>query len=204
MCRRVTPLLSALCVLVVASAVTADDWTQWRGPDRLAVWHDTGIVGELPDELLVKWSTSIRSGYSGPAVADGRVFITDWYEDPDSRTLDGIERALALDETTGDVLWTHEWQTTYRMMMGSYAVGPRATPTVDGDRVYVVGATGRLFCLDVETGGLIWSKDYVADYDTSIPTWGIASAPLVDGDKLITVVGGEPDALIVAFDKRTG
>jgi len=202
--RSVTPLLSILSVLVSASAVTAEDWKQWRGPDRLAVWHDTGIVGELPDELLVKWSTSIRSGYSGPAVADGRVFITDWYEDPDSRTLDGIERAVALDEATGDVLWTHEWQTSYRMLSISYAVGPRATPTVDGDRVYIVGGTGQLFCFDVVTGEVLWEKDYVAEYDTSVPVWGIVSGPLVDGDRLIAFVGGEPDAGVVAFNKYTG
>ena len=186
-------------------AVEADDWEQWRGADRLGIWHEDGIIDSFPDSgLTVTWRTPLRSGFSGPAVSDGRVFVLDWMEDLASRTLDGTERAVALDEQTGMVLWTHEWQTTYRMMMASYAVGPRATPTVDGDRVYVVGATGRLFCLDVETGGLIWSKDYVADYDTSIPTWGIASAPLVDGDRLIAVVGGEPDALIVAFDKRTG
>ena len=88
--------------------------------------------------------------------------------------------------------------------MFSYAVGPRATPTVDGNRVYVVGATGRLLCLNVETGDLLWEKDYIADYGTSVPTWGVASAPLVDGERLITLVGGEPDALVMAFDKHTG
>ena len=194
---------TALAMAAVAG-VSADDWPQWRGPERLAVWQEAGIVEELPEQLQVAWSTPLRAGYSGPAVADGRVFITDWAEDPDSRTLDGTERALALDEQTGEVLWTHEWQTSYRMLSVAYAVGPRATPTVDGDRVYVVGGTGRLFCLDVATGRVLWEKDYVAEYGTSVPTWGIVSAPLVDGDRLITVVGGEPDALVVAFDKHTG
>ena len=193
----------ALAMAAVA-VVSADDWPQWRGPERLAVWQEAGIVDELPEQLKVAWSTPLRAGYSGPAVADGRVFITDWAEDPDSRTLDGTERALALDEQTGEVLWPHEWRTSYRMLSVAYAVGPRATPTVDGDRVYVVGGTGRLFCLDVATGRVLWEKDYVAEYGTSVPTWGIVSAPLVDGDRLITVVGGEPDALVVAFDKHTG
>ena len=194
----------AVIAFISGVSGSAADWAQWRGAGRLAVWHEAGIVQDLPDHLLVSWRTPIRSGYAGPAVAGGRVFVTDWREDPDSRTVDGTERVLALDERTGDVLWTHEWRTSYRMMMVSYAIGPRATPTVDGDRVYVVGATGRLFCLDVETGRVVWEKDYVADYDTSVPTWGIASAPLVDGELLLTVVGGEPDALVVAFDKRTG
>ncbi len=197
-------VLIAVIGFALSVSGSAADWTQWRGADRLAVWHETGIVEDLPDQLQVRWRTPIRSGYAGPAVAGGRVFVTDWREDPDTRTIDGTERVLALDERTGDVLWTHEWHTSYRMMMVSYAIGPRATPTVDGDRVYVVGATGRLFCLDVETGRVVWEKDYVADYDTNVPTWGIASAPLVDVDLLLAVVGGEPDALVVAFDKRTG
>ena len=198
---------TALALLMGLGVVTvgADDWEQWRGAERLGVWHEGGILESFPDDgLSVRWRTPLRSGYAGPAVSAGRVFVVDWLEDPESRTLDGTERAVALDEASGVVLWTHEWQTSYRMLMASYAVGPRATPTVDGDRVYVVGATGRLLCLDVETGEVIWEKDYVADYGTSVPTWGVASAPLVDGDRLLTVVGGEPDALVVAFDKRTG
>ena len=189
---------------VLSGTMFAADWPQWRGVDRLAEWRETGIVEELPEQLLVRWRTPIRSGYSGPAVADGRIFITDWVEDTGSRTLDGTERLIALDEESGFVLWTYEWKTSYRMLQVSYAVGPRATPTVDGDRVYVVGATGRLFCFNVETGRMLWEKDYVADYGTSVPVWGIVSAPLVDGERLITVVGGEPDALVVAFDKRSG
>ena len=194
----------AVGITWAVAPLLAEDWPQWRGADRLAVWYETGVVEALPDELTFTWRVPLGSGYSGPAVADGRVFITDWREDPDSRTLDGTERALALDEHTGEVLWTHEWTTSYRMLSISYAIGPRATPTVDGDRVYVVGATGRLFCLDVETGAIRWQKDFVAEYDTSVPTWGITSAPLVDGDRLITVVGGKLDALVIAFDKRTG
>lgn len=195
---------AVLALFTTAGAASADDWPQWRGEDRLAVWRETGIVEELPDALAVSWRTPLRSGYSGPAVAGGRVFVTDWREDPDSRTLDGVERMIALDERTGAVLWTHEWRTSYRMLSVAYAIGPRSTPTVDGDRVYVVGATGRLFCFDVETGAVRWEKDYVADYGTSVPVWGVVSAPLVDGDRLLAVVGGEPDALVVAFDKRTG
>ena len=189
--RSHLPWLSSVLAgcLAASTHVVADDWPQWRGPDRLAVWHETGIVDQLPDELEVTWRVPIRSGYSGPAVAGGRVFVTDWEEDPESRTVDGTERLVVLDEQTGELLWTREWPTSYRMLMFSYAVGPRATPTVDGDRVYVLGATGRLLCLNVETGALIWEKDYIADYDTSVPTWGVASAPLVDGDRLIALVG---------------
>ena len=184
--------------------LSANDWPEWRGVNRDGVWAETGIVDELPTDLNVKWRLPINSGYSGAAVADGRVFITDWAEDSTSRTMDGTERAIAIDEETGEILWVREWPTTYRMLMISYAIGPRATPTVDGDRVYVVSAAGDLYCLSVETGEVLWEKHYIADYDSFIPTWGVASSPIVDGDRLITVVGGEPGGLIMAFDKRTG
>ena len=200
-----------LFVLIMAGvvggipAVYAEDWPQWRGEGRLAIWNETRIIDEFPDEgLKVVWRAPIRSGFAGPAVSEGRVFVLDWQEDPQSRTLDGIERLVALDEKTGSVLWTHEWATSYRMLQGSYAIGPRATPTVEGDRVYVVGASGVLRCVNVQTGNLIWTKNYIDDYDTSVATWGVSSAPLVDGDRLIAIVGGEPDALVVAFNKRTG
>ena len=195
-------MLTGLGIMV--SPVLADDWTQWRGLDRLGIWNETGIVEELPPELKITWRAPIRGGFSGPVVSNGRVFVTDWQEDSESRTMDGVERVVALDEQTGEVLWAQEWSTTYRMLMGSYASGPRASPTVDDDRLYAVGASGVLVCIDVESGELIWKKDYRADYDAYVPTWGIASSPLVDGDRLIAIVGGEPGALVVAFDKYTG
>ena len=197
-------LALAGCVLLMAPVAFANDWPEWRGTGRAGVWSETGIVQELPAELKVKWRVPVNSGFSGPAVVDGRVFITDWAEDPASRTMDGTERAIALDEETGEILWIREWPTSYRMLMVSYAIGPRATPTVDGDRVYVVGAAGDLLCLEVETGEVIWEKHYIAEFDSFVPTWGVASSPIVDGDHLISVVGAEPGGVVVAFDKRTG
>ena len=202
--RRVRFPGVVMATVLLAPVLSAEDWPQWRGAGRLAVWNETGIVEQLPDALKVTWRVPIGSGYAGPAIAEGRVFVTDWVDDPDSRTMDGIERLFALDEETGAILWTHEWATTYRMLMASYATGPRATPTIDDDRVYVLGATGHLICLDVTEGRVLWQKDYANEFDSTIPTWGTSSPPLVDGDKLIAVVGGKPDAMVVAFDKHTG
>ena len=198
--------LVAVVISATAGLATpfAKDWPQWRGVERLGLWTETGILEEFPDAgLTVKWRVPINGGYSGPAVADGRVFVLDYVE-TEPRIMDGTERLLALSEETGEMLWTHEWSTTYRMLMFTYATGPRATPTVDGNRVYVTGATGRIFCLSAETGEVVWEKDTVAEYDASIPVWGTSSAPLVDGDRVIFLVGGEPDALVMAFDKHTG
>jgi outer membrane protein assembly factor BamB len=183
-------------------ALRADDWPEWRGKGRLGVWNETGIVETMPAAgLPVSWRTPIYAGYAGPAVAGGRVFVTD------SRRVkanQAIERAIALDEATGRVLWTKEWETNYSGLQLVYAIGPRATPTVDGSRVYVLGAMGHLFALDVATGQVLWQKDYVKDFNASVPAWGMAGAPLVDGDRLICLVGGEPDAKLMALDKATG
>ena len=195
---------SALFALAITLRVTvgAEDWPEWRGAGRLGVWNTSGIVETFPPEgLPVAWRTPIMQGYAGPAIAAGRVFVTD--ARPLKRN-EMMERISALDEKTGKVLWSHEWQTDYTGMQLVYAIGPRATPTVDGDRVFALGAMGNLFALDTATGKVLWAKDYVKDFNASVPSWGMTGAPLVDGDRLICLVGGEPDAMVMALDKATG
>ena len=194
-------LLCVVALLAVSSAgLWAEDWPEFRGAGRGGIWTESGILESFPaGGLDVLWRTPVKGGYSGAAVARGRVFLTDFTV---AKGLRGTERALALDERTGRVLWTHEWDAHYAGLM--WAHGPRATPTVDGDRVYVLGAMGVLHCLDVETGRVLWKKDYVAEYNAPVSMWGIAGAPLVEDGLLIAVVNGEPDALVIGFDKRTG
>jgi outer membrane protein assembly factor BamB len=189
----------------LATPAPAEDWPEWRGKGRRGVWSETGLVESFPDGgLPVVWRVPISSGYAGPAVADGRVYVLDWTKKADTRTMEGAERLLCLDEATGKTLWTREWPVSYAAIMASYAIGPRATPTVSGDRVYVLGAVGDLLAIDVETGEVAWSHDFVEEYDASIPIWGTASAPLVDGDLVIAVAGAEPDGKVIAYDRRTG
>ena len=202
--RSRLPFAAALLCLAAAGAreLRADDWPEWRGRGRLGVWNETGIVDTFPaGGLTVRWRTPIHAGYAGPSVSGGRVFVTDSRRIRANRAM---ERALALDEATGKILWTHEWEADYTGLQLIYAIGPRATPTVDGDRVYVLGAMGRLTAFETATGRVIWEKDFVRDYHAQVPSWGMASAPLVDGDRLIAVVGGEPNAKVMAFDKSTG
>ena len=197
-------LVAAVVLCAAAWPLRAADWPEWRGAGRVGVWTESGILEEFPEEgLTAAWRVPIHGGYAGPAVADGRVFVTD-AQRPDPRSTAAIERILALDEATGAVLWTHEWETNYAGLQLAYAIGPRATPTVDGDVVYALGAMGNLVALDVADGGVRWQKDYVRDFGAAVPSWGISGAPLVDGDRLICLVGGEPDAKVIAFDKRTG
>ena len=189
-----------LLVFLSATKGFAEDWPEFRGAGRLGVWHETGVLERFPDAgLKVRWRVPIRAGYSGPAVADGRVFVTDFEMTNGMR---GTERALALDEVSGEELWVQEWPADYAGIQ--WEVGPSATPTVDGDLVYVLGRTGVLSALKVDTGELLWRKSYSEDYAVDRMRWGFdwgfASAPLVDGDRLICFVGG-PEARVVAFDK---
>jgi outer membrane protein assembly factor BamB len=190
-----------ICVLKITFApIFAEDWPEWRGKGRNGIWTESGILDKFPEKgLTAVWRTPIHGGFAGPAVAGGRVFVTDFKRSSGKK---GMERALCLDEKSGKILWTREWDADYQGI--SYDTGPRATPTVDGDRVYIVGGSGTLLCLNARTGDVIWRKDYVKDYRMQMPTWGIASAPLVDGDRLIAIVGGQPDAKVIAFDKMTG
>jgi outer membrane protein assembly factor BamB len=195
---------AAVCVVVAAVGLPADDWPEFRGKGRLGVFNESGLIEKFPEGgLNVLWRTPVRAGYTGPAVANGRVFLMDYVETQKPR---GTERALALDEKTGKILWTQEWPVNYSGI--SWPVGPRATPTVDGDRVYFVGADGKMFCLNAVDGAIIWKTDYVADYKADRKTWafdwGFASSPLIDGNRVICMVGGLPDAKVVAMDKLTG
>ncbi|MHB1426212.1 MAG: PQQ-binding-like beta-propeller repeat protein [Gemmataceae bacterium] len=206
-----THFLFPTLLLSLPTFVRADDWPQWLGPQRDAIWRESGILNKFPEGgPKVRWRTPIGSGYSGPAVAKGRVYVTDRVvaagakkpNNPfDSKTpVPGKERILCLNEKTGEVLWKHEYDCTYQL---SYADGPRATPLVHEGRVYTLGAMGNLLCLDADKGTVIWAKDFVADCKAPVPLWGFAAHPLLDGDKLICLVGGK-DHLVVAFDKNTG
>ncbi len=186
--------------LPLTCALRAEDWPEWRGKGRLGIWTETGILESFPKGgLKESWRRPIARGYAGPAVAAGRVFVTEFAPAKGSK---GVERVRCLAEQTGKELWSHEWDVDYAGL--HYDLGPRATPTVDGDRVYVLGAMGMLRCLRTSDGGLIWKKDYLADYQTQLPTWGIVGAPLVDGNQLICLVGGAANAKVVSFDKMTG
>jgi len=179
------------------------------GPNRDNYWSETGILEEFPaGGPKVLWRTPISGGYAGPAVAGGKVFVTDYVRTAGDAKNDfagrsevaGKERVLCLSATDGKVIWKHEYDCPYKI---SYASGPRATPTVAGGKVYVLGAEGNLFCFDAASGKILWSKELKKEYKIEAPMWGFCGHPLVDGNKLLCLVGGK-GSVAVAFDKDTG
>lgn len=185
----------------------ADQWTGWMGDDREGVYRSQGDVA-LGPETKVLWKHPIGGGYAGPSVADGKIFVFDYKiasgsveNDPGRRVnLSGRERLLALDAETGNEIWQHQYECPYSI---SYPAGPRCTPTVDGDRVYTLGSEGDLRCINIADGSVKWKTNFKEDFAAEVPIWGFASHPLIDGDLLYTMVGGDGQG-VVAFDKITG
>lgn len=186
-----------LAVFLSPGISWAEDWPQWRGPNRDGVWRESGIVDNIPASgLLIRWRARIGQGYSGPVVADGKVFVTDRRSNPD------VERVLCFEEATGKPVWQHVYSCEYAEM--EYGNGPRASPTVDQGKVYTLGTKGHLYCLNTANGEVIWQKDLVKDFNALMPRYGVSAAPLVEDDLLIVCAGGQPEATVIAFDKLSG
>src|SRR5579871_169154 len=210
--RSILRFFLAACLgMLIPGPIRALDWPQWLGANRDGIWRETGLVTRFPaGGPKVLWRTPIGTGYSGPAGADGRVYVMDRQRAVDATgkprraTRDGIpgnERILCLNAANGKILWKHEYDCPYTI---SYPSGPRTTPLVHQDRVYTLGAMGDLLCLERTTGKVRWAKNLAKEYKLdSPPVWGFAAHPLLDGDLLYCLVGGAGSA-VVAFQKDTG
>ncbi len=197
--RRLPAFVGLLLVFLggFAADVFADDWPQWRGPQRDGVWRETGIIESIPESgLKVRWRARVGNGYSGPAVAAGRVFVTDHQFRPE------VERVMCFDEATGRPIWEHSYPTDYANM--EYGNGPRATPTLQDGKVYTLGTQGHVTCLDAATGQLVWKRDSVKEFKGVGLRYGYSAAPLVIDGMVIVYPDGKPDACVVALDSNTG
>lgn len=198
MIRRTT-LLGWLLLLQV---VRADDWPQFRGPNRDGVWNEAGILQRFPPGgLQVSWRVPVGRGLSSPVVAQGRVYLIDAeFQKPKAR-----ERIHCWDEKTGQPLWTHAYDADYPdwVFGPSQKSGPNATPIVEAGKLIALGITGHVHCLDAVKGTVLWERDLTADYGLAEFT-GTTPSPLIEGGLIIWVIGGKPDACVIALDKNTG
>jgi outer membrane protein assembly factor BamB len=193
--------LRLLAALVVFAGIGvhsyADEWPQWRGENRDGVWKETGVVEKFAsDRLKLRWKMPVSNGYSGPTVAEGKVYLTDRVIEPEQ-----VERVHAFDWQTGEKAWSYSYHCPYIGV--GYPDGPRASVLVEEGRAYSLGSMGHLYCFDAANGEVRWKKDLAKEFDIQMPIWGIASSPLIEGDLLIVQAGGK-DACVVAFEKGTG
>ena len=190
-----TPLPRRLLVTLAALAVAAADWPQWRGPQRDGKSAETNLLRDWPKsgpKLL--WQTAEAGlGYSGPAVAGDKLFGL-------GATENG-EFAFCLEAATGKQVWRTE---IGKYFDNDWGGGPRSTPALDGDRVYVLGANGDLACLEAGTGRKVWAKNLESDFGGKYQSsWGYSESPLIDGDKLICSPGGKRGT-VAALSKADG
>jgi outer membrane protein assembly factor BamB len=189
------PLLpGALALACLATTAWAADWTRWRGPNFDGISPETGWLTQWPaDGPKQLWKADVGLGYSSFSVSGGRLYTMGNTDETDS--------IYCLDAATGKTVWQHSYPCSAKDPNGY--LGPRCTPTVDGDRVHAVSRAGHFFCLDAASGKVIWSKEFPKDYGAKVPTWGYAGSPLIEGNWVICEVGGAGSS-VVAFDKKTG
>jgi outer membrane protein assembly factor BamB len=186
-----------ICSLVPLPAL-ADEWPQWRGPNRDGVWAETGIIDKFDSaEIKAEWRVPLSSGYCGPTVAAGRVYVTDRIFEPQQ-----LERVHCFDWQTGKRIWSFSYDCVYEGF--GYRAGPRASVLIDQQRAYSLGAAGHLFCFAAANGEVLWSRDLNSECKIRMPNWGIAASPVIEGDLLIVQIGGANHACVCAFDKFSG
>ena len=189
------------------------DWPSFLGPNRDSKSPETGLLETWPAEgPPIVWQRELGEGYGIGSTSEGRYFQFD--------RIGNEARLVALDAATGELLWEFTYPSLYSDLFG-YDGGPRASPVIDGDRVYIYGVEGMLHCLDVTDGNVHWKLNVNRKFGVVQNFFGVGSTPLVEGDLLLVMVGGSPPesqavalgALdevesdgsgIVAFDKHHG
>lgn len=177
-----------------AQAPARNYWTNFRGPRRDGKYDEGSVSTNWPSNGLPQvWKQPIGLGHASFVVADGKAYTIEQRR--------GQEVASAYDLSNGRELWVQKWNAEFKDSTGD---GPRATPTWDGGRIYALGATGELRCLDANNGSVIWGKNILSDNQASNLSWAMAASPLIVDDKVIVLPGGTSNKSVVAYNKMTG
>lgn len=194
---RRKPMIRCMCVLLLISTLCqASDWPQWRGPNRDGRSSETGLLLQWPQggPALVWKATGLGEGFSSVSVVGDRIYTTG--------DKGGVCYVHGLNRADGKLRWSTPLGKAGAPGWGGFA-GPRGTPTVDGDLLYVMGQFGELVCLKTADGAKVWEKHMSKDFGGERPEWGYSESVLIDGDQAVCTPGGSKGA-IVALDKRTG
>jgi outer membrane protein assembly factor BamB len=196
--NRSFTLVFSLFVAVGVALLTAADWPQWRGPNRDGISTETGLLKEWPAQgPKLLWQVKhLGNGYSTPAVVGERLYLIS------NKDLEN-EMVQALSTTDGKEVWSTRIGIVGNPEQKPPYPGSRSTPTVNGDRLYVLGSDGDLACLETASGKIVWQTNVRKTFGGMPGKWAYAESPLVDGDTLVCTPGGET-ATIVALSKKNG
>ena len=172
------------------------DWPCFLGPTHDYRSTETKLLATLPEAgPPLVWEMKKGSGYAAPVIAGERLVLFHRVNDE--------ERVDCLDAQTGKRFWTFAYPTAYQDRYG-YSDGPRATPTISGDSIFTCGVEGKLHCLDLQTGRVRWKRDVLEEFKLPQNFFGVGSAPLLEGDKIIVNVGARGGPCVAAFDAKSG
>lgn len=201
--RRLYSALMTVGIAVLASGLAAEDWPQWRGPDRTGISEESGWLVNWPTAgPAVLWKKDVGIGCSSLSTLDGRLYTMGNVnptagdgrrrDDPNDKDV-----VWCLDAETGEEIWKYEYP--MNLQPQSYEGGPGATPTLDGERVYTISKDGLVLALDADTGEKVWSREAKKDWGGERLNWGFNTSPLVHGERLILSAGP-----MVALNRKTG
>ncbi len=190
------------CFVVIVLAFAApmlclgEDWPRFLGPRGDNTSAETGLLERFPTNgVPIVWEKKIGTGYSAPSVFGDQLVL--------HHRIGGEEIVEAFNAANGKATWRYGYPSSYVDPYG-YNNGPRCTPVLTSNRCYTFGAEGKLVCLDRFTGKLVWQRDTAKDWSVPEAFFGVGSTPLLEGDKLIVMVGGQPNSGVVALDAATG
>ena len=193
---RIAKALALFCAAAGALQCAAADWPQFLGPTRNGVSSETGLAATWPKKgPPVVWEKEVGEGFSGPVVVGDRVILF--------HRVDDEEVVECMSAADGVTKWKKGYPTKYRDDYGK-GDGPRSTPLVAGGRVYTLGADGVLQCLKLDDGDKVWRRPLHEDYEVRKGFFGVATSPLLEGNRLLVNVGGANGAGVVAFNKDDG
>ena len=186
-----------LFAAIVAESVIAQDWPQWRGPNRDGVVISFTEPKAWPEQLKLRWKVKVGIGHSSPVVSGRRIYL---------HAREGENEVVrAIDLATGKQLWQDSYPVAYTVARAAAAhgKGPKATPVIADGRLYTFGISGLLSCYDIKSGKLRWRKETSSQFNNALPDYGVASSPVVDRGLLIINAGGDSGALM-AYNAETG
>ena len=173
-----------------------NDWPVFLGPFGTGVTGDAGLAEHWPKTgPPIVWNKHIGSGYSAPSVRGGKLVVH--HRQRNESIVECLRAA------TGEQIWKVEYESTFTDPYG-YNNGPRCTPLLTEKYCYTFGAEGKLFCLDLNSGKQVWTRDVTKDFYVPQHFFGTGCTPIIEGDLLIVLVGGQPNSSVVAFRASTG